>query len=103
MEVQVDGLKVASAGTRIDQLSGQIRNALAQRAAGRIESPMDLHQLRVNTRPSSVAAMAQIPVSVDGHRFPLGSLAKVQDVLEPAKVTHLGTPGVRKCSDSERT
>lgn len=86
VEVQLDGRKTAAVGSRIDQLAAQLQNSLAEQAAGRIDSAMDLHQLRVQTRPDSVAALAQLPVVIGPSQHPLASLATVTDTLEPPRV-----------------
>lgn len=87
IDVQVNGLAMAAAGTRIDQLAGQLHNALDERAAGRIDNRMDLHQLRVETRPQSPEALADIAVVTQGGYRPLQQLASIENTLEPERLS----------------
>jgi multidrug efflux pump len=87
IDVKVNGLALAAAGTRIDQLGRQLRNALDERAAGRIDNPMDLHQLRVETRPQSPQALAELVIEDRGGYRPLQQLASVANTLEPARLS----------------
>lgn len=86
IEVRANGLKLAAAGTRIDLLAAQLQNSLAERTAGRVDHTMDLHQLRVETRPHSLAVLAALPTAINGSYYPLEQLATVHDTLEPAQI-----------------
>ncbi len=86
VEVQLDALRASAAGIRIDSLAKQLRSALHESAAERLEVPMDLQQLRVKTRPGSPGALAALPITIDGELRPLPSLARVEETLEPARV-----------------
>lgn len=86
VEISLDGLQTAALGTRIDRVAAQLREALHEGAAGRMELAGDLHQLRVLTRPESADQLAQIPVRIGNSYRPLSMISQVRETLEPARV-----------------
>lgn len=86
IEVQLDPLKLQKLGMRIDQISAAIRSAVTDQSAGRMETFLSMHRLRIKAQPHSVQDIADLQIAVNGTNMPLSQLAEVKEVLAPTQV-----------------
>ena len=85
-EIRVDPLALERYGLRIDEVGDAVAGGLADRAAGRVESPLALNRLRTLARPDTVAGLEDIVVGPANGGMRIADLATVRDTLEPERV-----------------
>lgn len=86
IEVQLDPIKLQRLGVRIDQVSALIKGAMTDTSAGRMETFMSMHRMRIKAQPGSVKDISDLQIAIHDVNIPLSQLADVKEVLEPAKV-----------------
>ena len=86
IEVQLDPIKLQRLGVRIDQVSALIRGAITDQSAGRMETFMSMHRMRIKAQPGSTQDIADLQIAINNVNIPISQLGEVKEVLEPAKM-----------------